>query len=118
MKQTKNILKFNNKFIEKQNGEIQKLLENKINDGIFSQNCKERIKIIQIKEEDIFTFNPKEKFSFIDIVFDSSYRKIIDSKDYIDYKEYEINLDFIEENMTNLLLNNKKLLTDKIFEFS
>ena len=71
----------------------------------------------KIKKEEIFTFNPKEKFSFIDIVFDSSYRKIIDSKDYIDYKEYKINIDFIEEKMTNLLLNNKKLLIDKIFEF-
>ena len=89
------------KFIQKQNEEIEGLLDKKINDGIFSLNCKERINIQQIKEEEIFTFNTNEKFSFIDIVFDSSYRKIIDTNDYKDYKEYEINLNFIEENMTN-----------------
>ena len=78
-----------------------------MNDGIFCQNCNERINIQKIKKEEIFTFNPKEKFSFIDIIFDSSYRKIIDSKDYIDYKEYEINVDFIEENMRTYYLTIK-----------
>ena len=59
---------------------------------------------------------PKE-ISFIDILFNCSYRKIIDSGSYDSYKEYEINYDLIEEYMTELLLNNKKLLNDEVILF-
>ena len=57
--------------------------------------------------------------SFTEIIFNSSYRKIIDEKlaNYKSYKEYEINFDMIEEIMTDYLLKNKKLLNDDIFEF-
>ena len=49
----------------------------------------------------------------------SSYRKIIDSETRSNesYKEYEINYDLIEENMTELLLKNKKLLNNEVTEF-
>ena len=58
--------------------------------------------------------------SFIDVLFNSSYRKLLDSEaiSYESYKEFEINYDLIEENVTDLLLKNKKLLNDNIKEFS
>ena len=46
--------------------------------------------------------------------FNPSYRKIVDTKKYENYKEYEINLDSTETKMTNLLLKNKKLLNNRI----
>ena len=57
--------------------------------------------------------------SFISILFNSSYRKIIDSelRSNESYKEYEINFDSIEENMTEILLKNKKLLNFDITKF-
>ena len=60
-----------------------------------------------------------KKFAFIDLVFNSSYRKIIDNKnkDYTIYKDYIIDLDSIENNITDLLVKNKKLLSDIIIEF-
>ena len=42
----------------------------------------------------------------------------MDNKNYEIYNSYVINYDYIEENMTNLLLKNKKLLKDEIIEFS
>ena len=109
----KNIYKI---FIEKQNNEIKDILEIKINEGIFNINCKNKINVQQIKEDEIFTLN---KFSFIDIIYNSSYRKIIDSKNENNYNSFEINLLTIEENITELLLKNKKLLNeDLIIDFS
>ena len=82
-------------------------------------SCTNKINIQQIKQEEIFTFNVPKIFSFINIVFNSSYRKIIDNnRNYETYKQYEINLDSIEEIMTDLLLKNKKLLNEDIIEFS
>jgi len=107
------------KFIKKQNEELENLLDKKIIEGIFNSNCKNRINIQQIKENEIFTFNISDKFSFIDVIFNSSYRKIIDNKNYRNYNDFEIDLNDIEENMTELLLKNKKLLNeDIIVEFS
>ena len=105
-------------FINKQNEEIENLLNLKIKAGVFDSNCTNRINIQQIKEEEIFTFNVPKKFSFINVVFNSSYRKIIDNKNYEIYNQYEINFDSIEETMTDLLLKNKKLLNEDIIEFS
>ena len=114
-KSYKNILK---KFIERQNNELTELLENKIISGKIDVNSANKINIQQIKEDEIFTFNIPEKFSFINETSNSSYRKIIDNKNYEIYNKYEINFDSIEDNMTNLLLKNKKLLKDDIIEFS
>ena len=52
------------------------------------------------------------------MVFNSSYRKIIDTQSYENYNEYEISLDLIEDIMTDLLLKNKKLLKNEIIIFS
>ena len=114
-KSYKNILK---KFIERQNNELTELLENKIISGKIDVNSANKINIQQIKEDEIFTFNIPEKFSFINETSNSSYRKIIDNKNYEIYNKYEIDFDSIEDNMTNLLLKNKNLLKDDIIEFS
>ena len=104
----KNIYKM---FIQKQNNEIKDLLDIK-----FDSSFKYKIYAQQIKEDEIFTFN---KFSFTDAIFNSSYRKIIDTQNYHDYSSYEIDISAIEENMTELLLKNKKLLDeDIIIDFS
>ena len=103
------------KFIEKQNEQLKDLLDAKINLGIFNNNCKNRISVQQLKENEIFTFNiPKKKFNFIEVIFNSSYRKVIDTKNYENYNEYEISLDSTETKMTNLLLKNKKLLNNEL----
>jgi hypothetical protein len=101
-------------FIKQQNEKIENLLDNKIEKRIFDRNSKNRINIQQINENEIFTLNLPEKVSFIDILFNSSYREILDSetRSYELYKEYEINYDLIEEKMTDLLLRNKKLLNE------
>ena len=82
-------------------------------------NCRNKINIQQIREDEIFILNTTEKFSFIDTVYNSSYRKIIDSQNEKNYNTFEINMPGIEENMTDLLLKNKKLLNkDLIIDFS
>ena len=106
-------------FIEKQKNEIKDILDIKIIEGIFNSNCKNKINVQQIKEDEIFTLNPSEKFSFIDIIYDSSYRKIIDTQNYKNYNTFDINVASIEEDMTDLLLKNKKLINeDLIIQFS
>ena len=63
--------------------------------------------------------NTTEKFSFINTVYNSSYRKIIDSQNERNYNTFEINWPGFEENMTDLLLKNKKLLNKGlIIDFS
>ena len=112
----KNIYK---KFAKNQNQKLEKLLDIKIERGIFDINCKNRIKIQQINEKDIFTLSFPKQYTFIDILFDSSYRKILDSetRSNVLYKEYEIDYDLIEEKVTDVLLKNKKLLNDEVTEF-
>ena len=105
--------------INEQNEKLESLLDNTIEKGIFDNNCKDKINIQQINEKEIFTLSLPKKVSFIDILFNSSYRKILDSKtrNYELYKEFEIDYNLIEENMTDLLLKNKKLLNDNIIGF-
>ena len=107
------------KFIKEQNEKTEKLLDLKIEKGIFDSNCKTKISIQKINENEIFNFNLPTKNSFIDILFDASYRKILDSdiRSYELYNEYAINYDLIEEKMTDLFLKNKKLLNDDITYF-
>ena len=76
----------------------------------------DRINIQQVNEKELITLNLPEKISFLDILYNSSYRKILDNQS-ISYKEYVINFDLIEEKFTNLLLKHKKLLKDGVTEF-
>ena len=106
-------------FIQNQNQSLENLLDLKIEKGVFDINCKNKSNIQNINEEEIFTFKLPDKVSFTEILFNSSYKKILDSDlmSYELYKEYEINYDLIEEDLTDLLLKNKKLLNDNITEF-
>ena len=115
----KNYIIIYNAFIKKQNEKLEDLLLGKIFKEIFDDNSKNKINIQNIKEQEIFTLNLPKKLSLIDMLFNFSYRKALDSNpiNYKLYKEYEINYDYIEEKMTELLVKNKKLLNDDITRF-
>ena len=83
-------------FINQQNDKINLLLEQK---GIDYDN-QNKANIQQLDENEIFTLDLPKKVLFNNILFDSSYRKILDKmpKDYY-------------------LLSNKKLLNENIIEF-
>ena len=105
------------KFIEQQNRDIQELLDIKIKDEIFDESCKNKVNIQNIKENEIFTLTFPKNLSFINIVFESSYRSIVLNNIYKSYNQFEINYDLIEEKMTESLLKNKKLFTNIISNF-
>ena len=91
----------------------------KIEEGIFDINCKNKINVRNVCDNEIFDLILPENISFIDILFYSSYRKIFssDTRNYELYNSYDINYDLIEEKMTDLLLKNKKLLNDNIIYY-
>ena len=49
----------------------------------------------------------KNKFNFIEFIFNSSFGEEIDTKNYENYNEYEISLDSTEIKLTNLLLKSQ-----------
>ena len=106
-----------NKFIEEQNKEITDLLDIKIDKAIFENNCKNEINIQSANSNEIFIINLPDKFSFVEVVFNSSNRKIPFNRCNDIYNQLEINLDLIEETMTELLLRNKKLFNNSIIDF-
>ena len=106
-----------NEFIKEQNSQISELLDIKIEKGIFDQNCKKQINIQNASEDEIFLLNIKKKISFVDVVFNHSYRKFIDNNDFNSYNQFEINFEVIEERMTDILLKNKKLFNNNIISF-
>ena len=75
--------------------------------GVFKSDCINKINIQQIKEDEIFTFNIQKKFNFINVVFNSSYRRVIDMGKYENYNDIILNLESIEKEMTELLLKHK-----------
>ena len=105
------------KFIEKQNNELSDILEKKMAEGQIYSNANFKIDIQQIKENEVFTFNMPDKFSFVNETTNSSYRKVIDNKKYGSYNEHEISWNSLEERLTNILIKNKKLLKSDIIEF-
>ena len=94
-----NYKKIYENFTKKQNEKLEKLLDLKIESGVFDTNCKNRINIQQINENEIFTLRFPKQISFTDILFNCSYRKILDNEKRSNelYKEYEIKYDLIEE---------------------
>ena len=102
-----------NHFIEEQNKAISGLLDKKINKGIFDRDCKNKINIQSANPDEVFITNISEKFSFIQIIFNSSYRKFALSENYNDFNQIEINFELVEERMTEALLRNKKLFIEK-----
>ena len=114
MNLVKNINIYYKKFINKHNEIVKKLLETK--SKILNIQNNDKLNILNItKEEEIFII--KKDFSIINILFNCSYRKVIISDDFSDFNKYEINLEYIEEIMTDELLKNKKLINNEIFEF-
>ena len=112
----KSYKKIYKEFIDRQNKELESLLNIKINSGEFNFNCKKKINIQQIKENEIFSMT--NKFSFTKTIFNSSYRKYIDTKKHENYNEYVIRLNQVELEMTNSLLRNKKMVNDYLRGFS
>ena len=113
----KSYKKIYEEFIKKQNKELEYLFDIKCHDGVLGGNCKNKISVQQIKKNEIFTYNIQNNFNFIEILFDSSYRKIIDTGKYEDYNDFVLNLDSIETSMTESLLKGKKLLNNDLIEF-
>ena len=103
------------KFINQQNEKLERLLDSTGKEGNIDNFHKYKIGIQEINENDIFDLNLPKNNAFIDILFNSSYRKMIQNKLY---NEYEINFDSIEKEMSHLLLKRKKILKDEIIYFS
>ena len=99
------------KCIDLQNNMIINILKEK---GIFDTYNQNRYKIQQLDENQIFSLNLPKNTSLIDVLFSSSYRKIMCvpmiDMDCESYDEYVINYDYIEEEMAEILLYHKKLL--------
>lgn len=104
-------------FIKKQNDEISALLDNKIEQEVFERNCKDKINIQSANSNEVFITTLSDKFSLDEVVFNSSYRKFALDKKSISYNQFEINLNLIEDKMTEMLLKNKKLFNDSIINF-
>ena len=104
-------------FIKEQNTEISKLLDDKIEQEIFERDCKNKINIQSANSNEIFITTFSEKFSFDEVIFNSSYRKIALDRNYNSHNQFEVNLDLIEDEMTELLLKNRKLFNDSIINF-
>ena len=104
-------------FIKEQNSEISDLLDYKIEKEVFERNCKDKINIQSSNSNEVFITSLSEKFSLVEVIFNSSYRKIALDKNYNSYNQYEVYLDLIEDEMTELLLKNRKLFNDSIINF-
>ena len=97
-------------FIKEQNEEISDLLENKIEREVFERNCKDKINIQSASENEIFITNLNDKFSFVEVVFNCSYRKIALDKNINSYNQFEVDLGMIEDEMTEILLRNTNFI--------
>jgi hypothetical protein len=100
-------------FINKQNKSLESLLNEKINTGIFNSKSKNRISVQRIKKSEIFIDK-----TFTNAIFNSSYRKYINTQKHENYNEYEIRMEQIESEMTDSILKDKKLLNYEIMGFN
>ena len=102
--------------IKKQNEKMKNLFEKK---GIYDLNIINKANVQQLDEDGIFNLKLPKNISFLEIIFNFSYRKMLDlyPNGYNSYKEYVIYYDLIERTITDLLLNNKQLLNETITEF-
>ena len=109
----KSYIEIYKEYINKQNKELEILLDKKIESGEFNINCKNKIKVQQIKENEVFNLPKKTKE-----IFNSSYRKYIDTEKHENYNEYVIRFRQIEEGLTDSSLKNKRLLNDELNRFN
>ena len=102
--------------IKTQNEKIKNLFEKK---GIYDLSKINKVNVQQLDEDGIFNLKLPQNNSFLDIIFNFSYRKMLDlyPNGYNTYREYVINYELIEETITDLLLFNKQLLNENITEF-
>jgi len=105
---------FYKQFIDKHNEIVGKLVDAK--PIINEEQNQSQINIQNITKEDEI-FITKDNFSMKNILFNYSYRKVIINNKYSEFNKYEINLEYIEEMMTDKLLKNKKIISDEIFIF-
>ena len=113
----KSYKKIYNEFIKEQNAEITNLLDIKIEQDVFERDCKDKINIQSANSNEVFITTFSEKFSFDEVIFNSSYRKIALDRNYTSYNQFEVDLNLIEDDMTVKLLKNKKLFNDSIINF-
>ena len=97
--------------IKQQNENIRNLFKKK---GIYDLSDMNKVNVQQLDENGIFNLNLPKNISFLDIIFNFSYRRMLDlyPNGYNIYREYIINYELIEETITDLLLNNKQLLNE------
>ena len=102
--------------IKSQNERIKNLYEKK---GIYDLSMINKVNVQQLDEDGVFNLKLPHNISFLDIIFNFSYRKILDlyPTGYNTYSEYVIYYDLIENTITDLLLFNKQLLNDNITDF-
>ena len=103
-------------FIDKHNEIVGKLLKDKSKFFDAQNHNQNKINIQNITKEDEI-FITKNDLSINNVLFNYSYRKVIINDDYSEFNNYEINLEYIEEMMTDKFLKNKRLISDEIFEF-
>jgi len=113
----KTYIKLYEKFAKKQNEKLEEILNIKSKQGKYNINSIMKINIQAIKEDEIFTYRAFKNIKFIEVMFNSSYRRIIDTLKYENYNEFEIFLDLFEKELTDSLLENKKLLNCELIEF-
>ena len=106
-----------NEFIEIQNKAVEPLLDIKIENDVYDANCKKKVNIQNVKENEIFSLELPKKHPFLDIIFNNSYKKYALNEDKTSANIYEINFEEIEKNMAELLLKNKKLFNKNISKF-
>ena len=109
--------RFYEEFAQKRNKKLLEFLDIKSKEGKYNSNCFMEIDIQQINGEEIFTDDAFKKLNFIEVMFNSSYRKFIDTQNYENYNDFIIFLDVLEEEITDLLLSNKRLLNCDLIGF-
>ena len=109
--------RFYEEFVKKRNKKFLEFLDIKSKEGKYNSNYFMEIDIQQINGEEIFTDDTFKKLNFIEAMFNSSYRKFIDIQNYENYNDFIIFLDVLEEEITDLLLSNKRLLNCDLIGF-
>ena len=109
--------RFYEEFVKKRNKKLLEFLDIKSREGKCNNNCFMKKDIQQINGEEIFTDDAFKKLNFIEVMFNSSYRKFIDTQNYENYNDFIIFLDVLEEEITDLLLSNKRLLNCDLIGF-
>jgi len=117
--ENKHFINIYNKFASIQNKILEPLINQKIIKAILPEIYKEKVSIQDISENEIITFKlEKEYISFDNLVLNYSLRNIFNLQDnsinYCNYNRYNIDIDKIEEILSNSFLSNKKLFSNDI----